>query len=137
MWMEVPFPYEKGSEGGIILRNEEYKGGCLITLEKCPEYYAITCGVYGAMVHTAFCDEEDHDQGWAYDQPRAVLSAFHMDLVNHRAREYRGNRIGDAHEARNGGDQGERKLCGVGQEHDEERCFHCRHERKAYLACSP
>ena len=74
MWMEVPFPYEKGSEGGIILRNEEYKGGCLITLEKCPDYYAITCGVYGAMVHTAFCDEEDHDQ--KYEAMKEELAAF-------------------------------------------------------------
>ena len=43
----------------MIICDEEYKGACRITLEKCPRYYAITCGVYGAMVHTAFCDEEE------------------------------------------------------------------------------
>ena len=74
MWIEVSFPYEKGSEGGTILRNEEYKGACLITLEKCPDYYAITCGVYGAMAHTAFCDEEDHDE--KYEAMKAELAAF-------------------------------------------------------------
>ena len=28
--------------------------------KSAPQYYAITCGVYGAMVHTAFCDEGNH-----------------------------------------------------------------------------
>ena len=44
-----------GSEKGLIILDEEYKGSCRITLEQCPKYSAITCGVYGAMVHTAFC----------------------------------------------------------------------------------
>lgn len=46
---------EKGSESGIVLYDEEFDGGCRITMEKCTRYYAITCGVYGAMVHTVFC----------------------------------------------------------------------------------
>ena len=45
-----------GSEGGVIIENEEYKNECRITLERCGQYDAITCGVYGGMVHTAFCD---------------------------------------------------------------------------------
>ena len=61
MWSKLAFkPGETGSENGTILMDEEYKESCRITLEKCPKYYAITCGVYGAMVHTAFCDEDDH-----------------------------------------------------------------------------
>lgn len=48
-----------GSEGGIVLADEEYCGSCRITLEKCEDYYAITCGVYGSMVHTAFCNEQE------------------------------------------------------------------------------
>ena len=60
MWKKLEFANgEKGSENGIIIRDEEYKSSCRITLEKCSKYYAITCGVYGAMVHTTFCDEKD------------------------------------------------------------------------------
>jgi hypothetical protein len=74
MWINVTYPQKRGSENGIILRNEEYKGACLITLEKCPNYYAITCGVYGAMVHTVFCGEEDHDE--IYEAMKEELAAF-------------------------------------------------------------
>lgn len=57
MWKDLNGEGETGSEGGIVLADEEYKESCRITLEKCPEYYAITCGIYGAMVHTAFCND--------------------------------------------------------------------------------
>jgi len=46
---------ETGSEGGVILRDEEYRGEARITLERggfAP--FSITCGVYGWMVHTRF-----------------------------------------------------------------------------------
>ena len=59
MWKALDIA-QKGSEGGIVLNDEEYKGICRITLEKCERYYAITCGIYGAMCHTAFCGDEDH-----------------------------------------------------------------------------
>ena len=53
MWIPLTFIMnDTGSENGIILRDEEYKGSCRGTLEKCPKYYAISCGVYGGMVHT-------------------------------------------------------------------------------------
>jgi len=52
---------ETGSENGIILRDQEFNGGCRITLERCPKYHAITCGVYGAMVHTVFRSPETAD----------------------------------------------------------------------------
>lgn len=45
-----------GSEDGNILADEEYKDLCHITLEKCKRHDAVTCGIYGAMMHTAFCD---------------------------------------------------------------------------------
>ena len=61
MWKTLDFhPGETGSENGIILKDEEYKEACRITLEKCPRYYGITCGVYGAMFHTAFCGEDNY-----------------------------------------------------------------------------
>ena len=56
MWKNLYESGSIGSEGGIVLADEEYKGACRITLEKCEKYCAVTCGVYGAMVHTAFAD---------------------------------------------------------------------------------
>lgn len=46
---------DSGSEGGVILRDDEYRGAARITLERggfAP--FSITCGVYGSMVHTRF-----------------------------------------------------------------------------------
>jgi hypothetical protein len=46
---------ETGAEYGIIVRDEEYRAGARITLERdgyTP--FAITCGIYGWMVHTRF-----------------------------------------------------------------------------------
>lgn len=62
MWKKLYVPGAKGSEGGIVYADEEYNEGCRITLEKCPRYYAITCGVYGAMVHTVFRGLEDYQE---------------------------------------------------------------------------
>jgi hypothetical protein len=47
---------ETGSEGGVVLRDDEYRGGARITLERdgAISPFAITCGVYGWMVHTRF-----------------------------------------------------------------------------------
>ena len=59
MWDIVLSKDGIGSEGGTVLKDEEYMNSCRITLEKCPKYYAITCGVYGAMVHTVFCSIDD------------------------------------------------------------------------------
>jgi hypothetical protein len=43
-----------GSEGGTILRDELHREGARITLERAARRFAITCGVYGWMVHTRF-----------------------------------------------------------------------------------
>jgi hypothetical protein len=47
---------EPGSEGGVILRDEEYRGAARITLERTGMFggAAITCGLYGWMVHTRY-----------------------------------------------------------------------------------
>jgi hypothetical protein len=52
---------ERGSEGGRIVRDEEHVLGARITLEKECEIapYAITCGIYGWMMHTCYLSEED------------------------------------------------------------------------------
>jgi hypothetical protein len=51
----------KGSEGGEIVRDEEHMAGARLTLERetlrgVP--FAITCGVYGWLVHTRFFADE-------------------------------------------------------------------------------
>ncbi|MBR6578937.1 MAG: hypothetical protein IKK74_08335 [Clostridia bacterium] len=74
MWKDLYIPGKIGSENGEILLDEEYKGACRITLEKCPKYYAITCGVYGAMVHTAFADDSHCQE--IYDAMKNDLQEF-------------------------------------------------------------
>lgn len=51
---------EAGSEGGVILRDDEYQGAARVTLERdgAISPFAITCGVYGWMVHTRFFSGE-------------------------------------------------------------------------------
>jgi hypothetical protein len=62
---------QRGSEGGIILRDDEYRGGARITLERdgvAP--FAITCAVYGWMVHTRFFSAlPDAEREYALMQP--------------------------------------------------------------------
>lgn len=63
-----------GSESGTILYDEEFDGSCRITMEKCPRYYAITCGVYGAMVHTVFRGSEEAKD--TYEEMKRELGRF-------------------------------------------------------------
>ncbi len=51
---------EHGSEGGIILCDEAHEAGARITLEQ-PGWsapFAVTCGIYGLFVHTAFAQDK-------------------------------------------------------------------------------
>ena len=73
MWEDLETAGTSGSEGGIIVKDEEYRGACRITLEKCSGSFVITCGVYGAMVHTVFCGA---DCGEVYDAMKADLQTF-------------------------------------------------------------
>jgi len=63
----------RGSEGGVIVRDEEHALGARITLETgcgiAP--YAITCGIYGWMMHTCFLEELADDE----EGQRALLMA--------------------------------------------------------------
>ena len=74
MWKHIYSSGGKGSENGIILQDEEYQEACRITLEKCSRYYAITCGVYGAMFHTVFCDFDNYND--IYKAMKEDLAAF-------------------------------------------------------------
>ncbi|MCR5142898.1 MAG: hypothetical protein K6C68_10315 [Ruminococcus sp.] len=60
MWISLDTAGSEGTEGGVIIADEEYNGACRITLEKCKRWYAITCGVYGAMCHTAFTNADTY-----------------------------------------------------------------------------
>jgi hypothetical protein len=61
-----------GSEGGTILRDELHPDGARITLERTESRYAITCGVYGWMVHTRFFSN-DSDAIAAYEEMKPAL----------------------------------------------------------------
>jgi hypothetical protein len=68
---------ERGSERGVILRDDEYRGESRITLERdgAVAPFAITCGVYGWMVHTRFfgaLDEAERE----YARMQAELAAI-------------------------------------------------------------
>jgi hypothetical protein len=53
-----------GSEGGIIIRDEEHDEGARMTLERGGQVapFAVTCGIYGWMVHTRFFGTESEAQ---------------------------------------------------------------------------
>lgn len=61
---------EEGSEAGTIVFDEEYGQSARISLERdCKSApFAITCGVYGWMVHTRFIA----DEGEAIEQYEAM-----------------------------------------------------------------
>jgi hypothetical protein len=63
-----------GSEGGKIIHDEEYNSQCNITLEECPEYFAVTCGINGLMMHTVFCDREHSES--TYNSMKTDLQNF-------------------------------------------------------------
>jgi hypothetical protein len=51
----------RGSEGGIIRRDEQHDLGARVTLEQGGAIapWSITCGIYGWMVHTRFFGTEE------------------------------------------------------------------------------
>ncbi len=62
----------QGSEGGIILLDEEHGDGARVTLERCDRVpFAITCGLYGNMAHTVFTGSEQE-----------ALDTFHAIKTN-------------------------------------------------------
>jgi len=43
-----------GSEGGVILRDEEHGRGARITLKRGSDYISVCCNIYGRIDHTRF-----------------------------------------------------------------------------------
>jgi len=66
---------QRGTESGIIIRDEEHGSGARITLERDGQTapLAITCGIYGWMVHTRFFGTEAEAQS-EFEMMRAELS---------------------------------------------------------------
>jgi len=66
---------QRGSESGSIIRDEEHGDGARITLERGGQTapFAITCGIYGWMVHTRFFGAESEAQV-EFESMRAELS---------------------------------------------------------------
>jgi hypothetical protein len=66
-----------GSEEGIVVRDEEHVLGARITLERAASVapFAITCGIYGWMMHTCFLSSEPEAES-QYDQMKNSLAAL-------------------------------------------------------------
>ena len=71
-----------GTEGGVILRDEEHGAGARITLERPEGFgsYAVTCGVYGLFLHTTYAADEAEGRR-RYDAMRDGLVEI-MSLPN-------------------------------------------------------
>jgi hypothetical protein len=83
---------ETGSEDGIILRDEEYSSGARITLERDVGHFApfaITCGIYGWMVHTRFFTTEQ-EANEAFEAMKAALARI-VGLIPLRDSPLRGD----------------------------------------------
>ena len=66
-------PPERGTEGGLILRDEEHDLGARITLELLEgRASAITCGIYSWMMHTRYFASDG--------EARAAFEAMKTDL---------------------------------------------------------
>ncbi|MGA2634139.1 MAG: hypothetical protein ABSF16_07890 [Terracidiphilus sp.] len=87
--MAVWYPFDKGttigqkgSEEGIILRDEEHPQEARITLERDTRNapFAITCGIYGCMMHTRFflLESEATSQ---YDDMKIALAVLLLTEV--------------------------------------------------------
>ena len=73
---------QRGSEEGVVLRDDEHDLGARITLERdCAGGipFAITCGIYGWMFHTRFFSSGTEASA-EFDQMREVLADI-LDLI--------------------------------------------------------
>ena len=77
MWSEFDKGKSIGTEGsecGIITKDEEHQYGARITIEKkgTTAPWAITCGIYGSFMHTAFGSSEE-EINVKYDKMKTEL----------------------------------------------------------------
>ena len=67
---------QRGSEGGVIVRDEEHEAGARATLERdCRSApWTVTCGIYGWFFHTRFLGSEtDAEFSAMLDELAAIL----------------------------------------------------------------
>jgi hypothetical protein len=76
---------QRGSEDGLILLDDEYPGCARITLERdaVSSPFAITCGVYGWIVHTHFLSSENESRK-AFDAMKLEINRI-VDLIPDQA----------------------------------------------------
>jgi hypothetical protein len=72
---------QRGSENGIILRDEEHVDGARITLERDGHIapFSITCGIYGWMVHTCFFATQEEAE-LEYERMKDELAKI-LDII--------------------------------------------------------
>lgn len=65
---------KEGSEGGLIIRDEENTFGARVTLENKGNIapFSISLGIYGLMFHTDFFSTEEHAQK-CFDQYKTII----------------------------------------------------------------
>ncbi len=84
---ENGLPERVGSDGGVIVSDEEYDVGARITLERLGEVApfpcGITCGIYGWMVHTRRFPTLAEAQR-AYDDMKPGLADI-LDMIPNRS----------------------------------------------------
>lgn len=71
----------RGTEGGTIMQDEEHGDGARITLERETLYrvpFAITCGIYGWMVHTRFFADEPTALNAYEEMKRSMVAILTM-----------------------------------------------------------
>jgi len=68
---------QHGSENGVILLDEEHTLGARITLERETDVapFAITCGIYGSMLHTRYLSLEEQARA-DYEGMKEALAAL-------------------------------------------------------------
>lgn len=82
-----------GSEEGTIVRDEEHALGARITLERSAHSapMAITCGIYGWMLHTRFFGSEA-EAGEQYEQMKNAIADL-LEAAERAANDDAGRRI--------------------------------------------
>ena len=99
---ENGLPDVAGSDGGIIVADEEHPLGARITLERASDdsAFSITCGIYQWMMHTCHFATLRRQRSEAFDAMKPAISTRYFNRSRLRIRSRRGREDGAAfHEA--------------------------------------
>ena len=89
----------RGSEDGIILVDDEHDLGARITLERDGSIapFAITCGIYGSLLHTRFFSARETAERNLEEMKQALeLILFEMPDDNDPERDVKREAVTDA-----------------------------------------